>query len=92
MALDPTGHLDLTMLQEEILANLQWENDHPEEALEAESHRNEHAKCVPMDSPIPKPPPLNPDGSERQEAESQESKEPWLVVPDEVLDLLEDRP
>jgi hypothetical protein len=92
MAFDPTGHIDGKSLMEGVLASLQAERDDPDGFLEYESHRNEHAKPVTMDSPIPKPPPLNPDGSEQEEAETPESKEPWLVVPAGVLDLLEEQP
>lgn len=88
---DKNGHIDLAILKKTVLGNIEANNADPEGRLQWEMERNQHAQAVKMDSPIPKPPPLNPDGSEEQDhaEEVQESAEPWVVVGEDLLDLLE---
>jgi hypothetical protein len=87
--LDTNGHIDLKQLGPMLLGNIVANNADPDARLAWELERNKEARSVPMDSPIPVPPPLNPDGSEQQAAPVRESGEPaWLIVPEDVLNLL----
>lgn len=91
MPIDTTGHLDLEDLKATVLANLSSYSQDPEPFHRWEEERNQSARPFEMDTPVPKPPPLNEDGSEKEEEVDetfQESADAWLVVPDSVLSLL----
>jgi hypothetical protein len=69
--LDKDGFLDLSILGPMLLENVRANNADSDAYLERESHRNEHATPYPMNSPIPMPPPLTPDGSEKTPADGE---------------------
>jgi len=79
-------HIDLDALKREVFENFREAREDPEAFSAWEERRGERATPVPMDTPVPKPPPLNDDGSEAEEADAQEN---WLVIPDDLTDLLE---